>query len=135
MTVAYDPERAAEILVDASAMGDRSTARKWDISTRTIERYRVRIKTDEVLSGLVAERRKAVEHELSVMRVAYMRRALRSMTKKLPKATLLDVAESMKIVGDLHHVGIAVEDEQPDSEDSTAAEAEGSRGGAPVGPH
>ena len=130
-----DPEYAAEIIVDAGVMGDRSAARKWNVSVRTVERYRAKLKTDKMLADLVGEKRKVVEHELSVMRVGYMRRALKAMGRKLKTTTLLDIAESMKIVGELHHVGIAVEDEQPDSEDPGAEEAPGGSIGAPIGPH
>jgi hypothetical protein len=61
-------ERAARILVDAAYLGDTRAAEKWKITTRTIENYRARLKTDHELSALFATMRAAAEgnwkHEL-----------------------------------------------------------------------
>ncbi|MBD1911276.1 hypothetical protein [Leptolyngbya sp. FACHB-8] len=50
----FDPSRAAIILLDAATMGDRATVEKYDISSRTLQRYRSRFASDQELSALVA---------------------------------------------------------------------------------
>jgi hypothetical protein len=48
-------DRAAKILCDAVLLGDRAAAAKWKTSTRTIQRYRLRLETDDKLRRLVAK--------------------------------------------------------------------------------
>jgi hypothetical protein len=48
-------DRAAKILCDAVLMGDREAAKKWKTTIRTIQRYRIRLETDDKLRQLVAQ--------------------------------------------------------------------------------
>lgn len=48
-------ERAAKILCDAVLMGDREAAKKWKTTIRTIQRYRIKLETDDKLRQLVAQ--------------------------------------------------------------------------------
>lgn len=50
-TINYD--RAAKILCDAVLMGDRPAAEKWKTTIRTIQRYRLRLETDDKLRSMV----------------------------------------------------------------------------------
>lgn len=75
-------ERAAAILVDAAYLGDEKAAKKWDVTTRTIENYRSRLKTDPKLSDLFARKRAAAEGNW----VSELKRAL---TRTLQKATMI----------------------------------------------
>lgn len=120
-----DPERVACVLADAFVLGDQAAARKWSMSTRTVERYRVLAKTDPKLSAAVAERNATVQHDLSVLRVAFLRDALQALRDKLPDGTLYEVAGAIKIVGELHQTALMVSDERPDEPDASAAEDEG----------
>lgn len=52
-TINYD--RAAKILCDAVLMGDREAAEKWKTTIRTIQRYRIRLETDDKLRRMVAK--------------------------------------------------------------------------------
>lgn len=59
MTLDYD--RVALILVEAAFFGEKQTAQRWGISTKTIERYRARLDEDSGLSGFVALKKQAFE--------------------------------------------------------------------------
>ncbi len=126
MSALYDPERVAEILVDAFTLGDGTAARKWRITTRTVRNYRVRLKTDTELSAIFHQKRVTNEDELSTLRVRFLRRALAVLEEKItaPEAAIYDIAGAVKIVGELHQVAEAL-DERSDSEDPDAAEAPG----------
>jgi hypothetical protein len=64
----FNADRAATILVDAAYLGDPRAAEKWKVTTRTIENYRARLKSDPHFSALFATKRAAAEgnwkHEL-----------------------------------------------------------------------
>jgi hypothetical protein len=127
----YDPERAAMVLADAMALGDKGAAKKWDLSIRTIANYRARLKNEPELARLFAERKRERHRDLATMRVAFLRRAIRVMTKKLDAATLHEVAGAVKIVGELHQVSEALGDDGSAGEDPEAAEDAGGGLGAP----
>src|SRR4051812_43064420 len=95
------------------------------MSTRTVERYRARMAGDKELAAAVREKNASIQHDLAVMRISFLRKALAEMETKLPKASLYEVAGAVKIVGELHQVAMAVDDERPDSPDPEAAEAAG----------
>lgn len=52
-TINYD--RAAKILCDAVLVGDRAAAQKWKTTIRTIQRYRLRLETDDKLRSMVTK--------------------------------------------------------------------------------
>jgi hypothetical protein len=58
-----DLHRAAQILCDAAYLGDAKTAEKWKITTRTIESYRSRLRTDPQLAGLFGTLRVKLEED------------------------------------------------------------------------
>ncbi len=131
MSGGYDQDRAALILADAMALGDKSAARKWEISERTLRRYRARVADEPALASLVRLRKADVEQDLATMRVSFLRDALTEMKSKLKDATLYEVSGAVKIVGELHQVAMAVDDnERPDSPDPQASEDEGGSAGA-----
>lgn len=57
----FNYERAASALVDAIFEGDKKAAEKWDVSTRSIEEWRSRLREDEELEQLFKSKRKARE--------------------------------------------------------------------------
>lgn len=58
-----DLNRAAQILCDAAYLGDAKAAEKWKITTRTIESYRSRLRTDPQLSALFGTLRVKLEED------------------------------------------------------------------------
>jgi hypothetical protein len=58
-----DLNRAAQILCDAAYLGDTKAAEKWKITTRTIESYRSRLRTDPGLSALFGTLRVKLEED------------------------------------------------------------------------
>ena len=66
----FNYEKAAAVLITAIFEGDKAAADKFDISTRTVERYRKLVNTDEYLSELVAKRttKLADNHDEMVIR-------------------------------------------------------------------
>jgi len=129
----YDPDRAALILVDAMALGDRSASRKWGVSTRTVERYRARMSSDPALADLVREKKRGTERELAEMRIAFMREALSVLSEKIRSANVRSVAGALKIVGELHQTSMVIEGpvESADPEDPSAPEDGGGNAAAP----
>lgn len=85
-------ERAAAILVDAAYLGDEVAAKKWDVTTRTIENYRTRLKTDVKLSELFARKRAAAEGNW----VSELKRALRTGLSKA--AQIIECIEPVIVV-------------------------------------
>jgi len=57
----FNHERAASVLVDAAYLGDEAAAKKWAITTRTIDNYRARLKTDPILSAKFRQKRQVAE--------------------------------------------------------------------------
>ncbi|BDA74392.1 hypothetical protein CAL7716_085580 [Calothrix sp. PCC 7716] len=61
MSRSFNYERAAGALVDAIFMGDKAAAEKWDVSTRSIEEWRSRVKEDNELLALFNSKKQARE--------------------------------------------------------------------------
>jgi hypothetical protein len=61
MSRSFNYERAAGALVDAIFSGDKAAAEKWDVSTRSIEEWRSRLKEDEELLALFKSKKHARE--------------------------------------------------------------------------
>ncbi|MBW4598997.1 MAG: hypothetical protein KME29_05115 [Calothrix sp. FI2-JRJ7] len=61
MSRSFNYERAAGALVDAIFSGDKAAAEKWDVSTRSIEEWRSRLKEDEELLALFKSKKQARE--------------------------------------------------------------------------
>lgn len=137
MSVPVDPDRLAWVVLDAIALGDAAAARKWNVSRRTVERYRERSRNDKDLAAAVAEKKRHEESDLANLRVRFLRRALGVLEAKIQSegATVYEIAGAVKIVGELHQVAMAVDDERPDSTDPEAAEAEGGSDSAPYAAH
>ena len=65
MARTFNYERAAAALVDAAYLGDAAAAKKWEVTVRTIELWRDRLKTDSILSEFFARKRAAAESRWS----------------------------------------------------------------------
>jgi hypothetical protein len=106
-----DHESMALVLADALVLGDKSAARKWSISIRSVQRYRAIARATPALAALVAEKNAEVSHDLATLRVAFLRDALEALREKLPTGSLYEVAGAIKIVGELHQTAMMVDDE------------------------
>jgi hypothetical protein len=132
-----ESEQIAAVLLHAAAFGDAEAARKFRVSTRTIRRYRVRLGTDKELAAHVREQVDAHEAELGALRVRFLRKALAERERRLGHVdtTLPDIAEAVRVVGELHQVA-EVMDGGSDGCDPEADEAPGDGSAvASCGPH
>ncbi len=125
-----DPDHVACVLLDALALGDVAAARKWSVSRKTVQRYRQRMREDRELSALVAEKMQDFETELGAMRVRFLRRALAAMERMVDAegTRLIEVAEAVRVVGELHQVSEALGEDESNGPDPEPSEDEGGRG-------
>lgn len=133
-----DHEHVASVLITAAAYGDVAAARRWSVSTRTIRRYRVRLRGDKELAAHVREQLESQEAELGALRVKFLRKALEEMERRLGHAdtTLPEIAEAVRVVGELHQVAEAMGDGGSDGRDPEADSAPGDGADqAAHGPH
>lgn len=100
-------ERAATILVEAAFSNDKTAAEKYGVTTRTVQRYRDRLETDDELALLVAIKKQRFEDgwadELSgAIRssIRFLQRAANEADPKDP-AVIHAVAGSLKILADV----------------------------------
>jgi hypothetical protein len=135
--MSLDREHIASVLTDAAAYGDREAARKWRVSVRSVQRYRAQLSTDAELAGFVADRLKTFEAELGALRVRFLRKALAEMERRIAKddTKLEEIAEAVRIVGELHQVAEAMGDGGSDGDDPEAREAPGGSVGATATAH
>jgi hypothetical protein len=111
-----DLDRAARVLVDAFALGDRTAADRWKISEKTVRRYRARLETDPELSALVLQKKAREEHDWRVSRMRLLRATMARLEALVADAKveqLRDVAGVLKIVGDLEVATDVLNREQP----------------------
>ncbi len=128
-----DPERAARILVDATAMGDRKAAEKWKVSERTIRNYRKALTKDEELADSFRESSAEAERNWHLIRNRFLRDVtehLRELCLKADASQIKDVREAIKDIGELdlaREALVGSEHHQPGPATS-ADEGEGSGG-------
>lgn len=126
MTLDYD--RVALILVEAAFFGEKQTAQRWSISTKTIERYRARLDEDSELSGFVALKKQAFESSWADEIPASIRAGIRFLGEAAKRAdytpeSIHAIAGAVKILAE---VGLTKEiidarlrrDNRPDGEES-----------------
>lgn len=107
MSRQFNYERAAYVLVDALTMGDKAAAKKWDVSIRTIERWRSLLQEDQLLAEFFAKRQKdrtdAWASEIPQALVAilsYISEAGREADRKCPE-TMKAMAQAFKVIADV----------------------------------
>lgn len=97
-------ERAAEAIVTALSVGDRTAADRLNISDRTLRRHRARMATDPALAALVREKVKAEAGQWRAARLGFLRVALAKLKGLVEEAKvdqMRDVVGAIKIVGEL----------------------------------
>ena len=115
-TPQYNPERASEVLVDAILLGDGPAATRHNVSLRSIQRYRVRARSDAALAELVASKKAKVEQDWTDARRRFLRRAIAKLEQLIDGAKpeqIREVAGAIKIVGELDVVKGALGGNQP----------------------
>lgn len=104
-TPVFNRERAARILVDAIAFGDRTACQRWKISEKTLVRYRARLKTDPELSELVRAKGEKADRDWAQARLQSLQKALTKADELVEKASkpehLGAVTEHIRVVGEL----------------------------------
>jgi len=132
-----NPDRAAKILVDAAAMGDRKAAERWKVSERTVRNYRAALSTDEKLAATFTETAHEAERSWHLIRNRFLRDVtehLRELCLKAEPGQIKDVREAIKDIGELdlarEALGVSSGDSQqgptlPASPGGDAPEAEG----------
>jgi len=131
----FDRERAAQILVDAITLGDKTSADRHQVSEKTIQRYRARAKRDTELSARVRELGREAEHGWHFARARFLRKTLAKLESMVDDATREDfehVINALKAAGDLdlasEALGVGHSDRQ---QGPPAAEAQGGSSGTP----
>jgi hypothetical protein len=102
---AFDAERAAHVLVDATYHGDAKAAEKWKITKRTVENYRARLPKDPHFSSLFASKLKHAEGGWRASRRKTLRAGLDKLSELISKATSPEhipaVTGAVKVLGEL----------------------------------
>lgn len=110
-----DPERKAQILVEAHFTNDQDVAERWGITSRTIRNYRKGLAKDAQLSTLFQLKKEHYEKEWKAEGVRFLRKALAKLEALIEKADSPDyipkVAGAIKIVGELDVVKNALSHE------------------------
>jgi hypothetical protein len=121
MAGGFDRDRAARILVDAIALGDRTAADRHQVAERTIVRYRQRLSVDHELSDIVRRLTKESEQGWHVARSRFLRRGLEKLMELVEAAgvsNLKDVTEALRVVGELEiareALGVSTSDRRED---------------------
>ena len=138
-----DRDRAAKILVDATAMGDRKAAEKWKVTERTIRNYRKALGTDPELSASFRENAEEAERSWHLIRNRFLRDVtehLRDLCLKAKPEQIKDVREAIKDIGELdlarEALGVGSGDRRegpPPPADARGRDAEGDERGSGSG--
>jgi hypothetical protein len=105
--VSIDTNRVASILVEAAYHGDKETAGRWSITTRTIQRYRERLNEDSELSQTVALKKQQYEADWANEIPGAIRSAVRFLQRASNEAnpkdpdTIHAVAGALKILAEV----------------------------------
>jgi hypothetical protein len=113
-----EADRLASVVLDADLLGVPRAARVNGVSEDTVRNYRKRILTrPEALEILRAKKTKLEERWVATRHQFLLRTVtkLQELCEKADKDQIREVAGAVKIVGDLHVVGGALNDgEQPE---------------------
>ena len=116
----FDRDRAARILVDAELFGIETTCDKWQISRRTLERYREKLRDDPGLSQVVAQKKRLVDEGWQRDACSLVKKTLAKLEALVGAATvenIRDVAGVLKIAGDLLITQTAIDPTNDEPED------------------
>lgn len=105
-----DNARAARALVDAALLGDATACAKHEITSRTLQRYRAALETDEELSAFYAQLSRAVttQNWATELNITHVRK-LGTMTRDLPGSTAENISAVTGAVKVLSEIAITRE--------------------------
>lgn len=113
-------DRAAKILVDAEAMGDKKAAEKWEVDERTVRNHRRRLQSVPELASAFNEKSAEAERVWHLVRNRFLRDVtehLRNLCLKADASQIGDVRQAIKDIGELElareALGVGVRDHQP----------------------
>ena len=109
-------ERAATILAECEIFGDTKTSQRWDISKKTIGRYRKRMESDEQLSSLVLQKRKLLASNWSLNTTKCLNSSLEELIslvedRESDSRRILAITNLVKVVGELRIAADVLEDD------------------------
>lgn len=137
---AFDRDRAALILIDALLMGARKAAEKWEITERTVENYRERLRSDPAFSVFFSRVQAKHAGDWKVVRLKFLRAGIAKLQELVAMADspkhIAAVSEAVKTVGELQIVSDAlhVSDSDPLEGEELAEEPTGGAPGSPASP-
>lgn len=138
----FPPELKAQIIAESVASGIKATCEKYDISRRSMERWKKQLKTgDATLSQLVAGKLEKVERDwlaeipsVLVDTVAFLQRAAKEADPKDPDA-IHAVAGAFKLMADVINARDFMADRLGQSQQATGTRATtGAAGSVPRPP-
>lgn len=98
-------ERIAHIVAEYHFLGATATAKRWEISTRTIERYRVIVNKDTKLQQLVTQKKKEMAEKWIDSAGEFLNSAIAKLQELVDMADSTDhihaVTGSIKVIGEL----------------------------------
>lgn len=107
MSRAFNYERAASALVDATLMGDRGAAEKYGVSVKSIEGWRSRLNSDELLREFFLKKKdeqdKAWANDIPAAIaacVSYLKSAAQQVSPTDPDA-IHSIAGALKIMSEV----------------------------------
>lgn len=107
-------EKASIILAEAELFGDKQVAVRWEISDRTIRRYRVKAASDRQLSSLVQLKKQLLGQNWRDDATKTLKIALHKLSKLIEEDgetnRIFAISGAIKIVGELKIASDALSD-------------------------
>ena len=118
MSATFKYERAAAVLAEADYSSDKSAAKRYSVTVRSVENWRRKLQTDPKLAELYEARKAAIHEDWAETAIAFLRAGIAKMQALVETATvehLGDVSQAVKIVGELQVVREALRGDKPQS--------------------
>lgn len=129
----FDYDRAGRILVDAVLLGEQTACDKWQISRKTLSRYRERLADDPKLSAVVQQKKRLIDDGWQREASDLLKKTLTKLGQLVDNATQEQIREVVgvaKVVGDLVITQTAIGSDESESEpESDGIESSGNRSG------
>jgi len=134
----FNRERASRILVDAIAFGDRTAAKRWGITEKTIGRYRKRLESDRELSESVRAKGQKADKDWSKARLRSLRATLKKANELVRMANRADllgaVTEHLRVLGELDIAATVLRGNDGDGDGSSDLDQQGPEPPEPAAP-
>jgi len=103
----FDRERASRVLAEAAYATDKSVAKRNSTTTRSIENWRQRMATDDVLADMYRTKVALLDGDWATAAVDFLRTGIEKLQQLVDQAQpdqIHEVAGAIKIVGELQVV-------------------------------